>query len=317
MPQPAPGAAGQRRSLTRRLGPEELQALRQIPLPAILRTCGACPDRYDRKKWHTVQGTVSVTGLQFMNWNRGRGGGGAIDLVMHLEDLDFPAAVAWLRQRFCLPAPAASARPAARRLLLPPSDASQLSVVERYLVRQRALPEKLIAALIQSHELYADARANAVFLLRGEDQQPVGAELRGTGQVCWHGLAPGSRRDLGYFRVQSALPTSMVLCESAIDALSCYFLHSSCCAISTSGARADPGWLARLLEQGLPIYCGFDADPAGDQQAQLMTALHPEVRRLRPSHHDWNDVLQAAAPIHSSLCQTLPTPDWYLESKPS
>src|SRR5438105_1041325 len=174
MPQPAPGAAGQRRSMTGRRGPDELQAVRQIPLPAVLRTCGACPDRYDRQKWHTVQGTVSVTGLQFMNWNRGRGGGGAIDLVMHLEDLDFPAAVAWLRQRFCLPAPAASARPAARRLLLPPSDASQLSVVERYLVRQRALPEKLIAALIQSHELYADARANAVFLLRGEDQQPVG-----------------------------------------------------------------------------------------------------------------------------------------------
>lgn len=279
--------------MTRRLGPDELYALRQIPLPEVLRASGACRDRYDHKKWHTAQGSLSVTGMQFMNWNRGRGGGGAVDLVMHLENLDFPAALAWLRQHFSLP-PTASAWPAARRLLLPPRDASQLSAVERYLVRQRALPEKLIAALIQSDNLYADARANAVFLLRGEDYQPVGAELRGTGPARWRGLAPGSRRDLGYFRVQPTWPTSIVLCESAIDALSCYLLHSSCYAISTSGARADPRCIVRLVEQGLPIYCGFDADPAGDQQAQLMMALHPEVRRLRPSHHDWNAVLQAS-----------------------
>jgi hypothetical protein len=290
--------------MTGRLGGEELDALRQVPLPAVLRASGARPDRYDRKKWHTAQGSLSVTGMQFMNWNLGRGGGGAIDLVMHLENLDFSAAVAWLRQRFSLPAPAASARPAVRPLLLPQHDAGQMSAVERYLVEQRALPEKLIAALIQSHELYADAWGNAVFLLRGEDHQPVGAELRGTGPAPWHGLAPGSRRDLGYFRVQSAAPTrSLVLCESAIDALSCYLLHPGCCTMSTSGARADPPWLARLLEQPLLIYCGFDADPVGDQQAQLMVALHPQVLRLRPSHHDWNEVLQAnpvaAAPATS------------------
>jgi hypothetical protein len=288
--------------MTRRLGRDELCALRQVPLPDVLRAIGARPDGYDRKKWHTAQGSLSVSGMQFMNWNRGCGGGGAIDLIMHLEDLDFPAAVAWLRQRFSLPVPVSSARPALRPLLLPAPDASQLSAVELYLVRQRALPEKLITAWIQSGELYADARANAVFLLRGEDHQLVGAELRGTGPARWRGLAPGSRRDLGYFRVQSASPTSMVLCESAIDALSCYLLHSGCCAISTSGARADPRWLASLLEQGLPIYCGFDADPLGDQQAQVMMALHPKIPRLRPTHHDWNDVLQAnpvaAVPIH-------------------
>jgi hypothetical protein len=275
-----------------RLGPEELRALRQISLPAVLRACGARPDRYDRKKWHTVQGTLSVTGLQFMNWNHGCGGGGAIDLIMHLEDLDFLAAVHWLRQRFSLLAPASPARSAAHPLLLPPPEARRLSAVKHYLERQRALPEKLIATLIQSGTLYADAHANAVFLLRGENHQPVGAELRGTGPTRWRGLAPGSRRDLGYFRVRPVSPTTIVLCESAIDALSCYLLHPDCCAISTSGARADPRWLVVLLQQGLPIYCGFDADPAGDQQAQLMMVLHPEVRRLRPNHQDWNDMVK-------------------------
>ena len=160
-----------------------------------------------------------------------------------------------------------------------------------YYLERRALPGKLIVALIQSGMLYADVHANAVFLLQGENQQPVGAELRGTGPARWRGLAPGSRRDLGYFGVRPVSPTTSVLCESAIDALSCHVLHPACYAISTSGARADPCWLLPLLRQGLPIYCGFDADPVGDQQAQLMMRLHPEVLRLRPNLHDWNDVI--------------------------
>jgi hypothetical protein len=167
-----------------------------------------------------------------------------------------------------------------------------LSAVKCYLERQRALPGKLIAALVKSDMLYADTHANAVFLLRGENHQPVGAELRGTGPANWHGLAPGSRRDLGYFAVWPVSPTTMVLCESAIDAISCSLLHPDCSAISTSGAHADPRWLLVPLQQGLPIYCGYDADPVGDQQAQLMMVLHPEVRRLRPNRHDWNDVLK-------------------------
>jgi hypothetical protein len=288
--------------VTYRLGPDELQDLRRVPLPAVLRTCGARLDRYDRRKWHTSQGSLSVTGMKFMNWSRGCGGGGAIDLVMHLESLDFRAAVDWLRQRFSLSLlPALSVQPPACGLLLPTRDDQKLLAVERYLVRQRALPATLVTALIKSDDLYADARSNAVFVLRGKDQQPVGAELRGTGPSRWRGMAPGSRRDLGCFRVTPAPPTSIVLCESAIDALSCYLLFPGCYAISTSGARANPRWLSPLLELGLPVYCGFDADPTGDQQAQLMMRLYSAVLRLRPDHHDWNDVLHAT-PVPMNLC---------------
>jgi hypothetical protein len=63
--------------------------LRQIPLPAVLRACGARPERYDKAKWHTAQGTISITGMKFMNWNQNRGGGGAIDLAMHLNPWRF------------------------------------------------------------------------------------------------------------------------------------------------------------------------------------------------------------------------------------
>jgi hypothetical protein len=41
------------------------------------------------------------------------------------------------------------------------------------------------------------------------------------------------------------------------------------------------------------VYCGFDSDATGDTMAAQMIALHPSLRRLRPSRHDWNDVLES------------------------
>jgi hypothetical protein len=85
----------------------------------------------------------------------------------------------------------------------------------------------------------------------------------------------------------------VVLCESAIDALSCFALHPGYQCLSTAGARPNPRWLPPLLEQGCQVYCGFDADRTGDAMAGAMLALHPAVQRLRPSHHDWSDVLRS------------------------
>jgi hypothetical protein len=55
--------------------------------------------------------------------------------------------------------------------------------------------------------------------------------------------------------------------------------------------RADPPWLNVLIARGYTIFCGFDADHPADAAAARMITLHPTVRRLRPSAHDWNDVL--------------------------
>jgi protein strawberry notch len=268
--------------------------LRTVPLEAVLRQSGAQLDRSDPHKWHTAQGVLSITGAKFMNWTCAQGGGGAIDLVMHLHGLDFAQAVQWLAQSFpsgCLsqaqPAPLGAA------LALPKPDASKLGRVRQYLIQERRLPSALIESLIDSGVLYADARANVVFLLLGKDNQPVGAELRGTTARPWRGLAPGSRKDLGYFAVPADPRPAIVLVESAIDAISCFALHPDHRCLSTAGARANPRWLANLLDRGGPVYCGFDADPTGEAMAQALIALYPTVQRLRPPQHDWNDVLKA------------------------
>jgi hypothetical protein len=92
-------------------------------------------------------------------------------------------------------------------------------------------------------------------------------QLRGTGQRVWRGLAPGTRKNAGFFRVGKPGSKQIVLCESAIDAISCFQLHAQLddarlptdpICISTAGVRPDAPWLRPLLACGYDIYCGFD-----------------------------------------------------------
>jgi len=266
--------------------------VRGLPLQSVLLATGAKPDRFDKAKWHTAQGVISVTGMKFMNWNGGMGGGGAIDLAMHLNNMGFKDAVKWLWQHFgALDIQEQARLPRQATLRMPEADAGKLWRVKRYLAGERGIAPALIEPLIEAGRLYADNRANAVFLLLGKENTPVGAELRGTGDRPWRGMAPGSRKDLGFFAIHAADVDGIVLCESAIDAISCFAIHPRHRCISTAGARPNPCWLAPLIRQGCQVYCGFDADETGESMARAMIALYPAVKRLRPSLHDWNDVL--------------------------
>lgn len=278
--------------------------VREVPLEAVLSFRGAVRDRHDRSKWHSERGPLSVTGPKFNNWQRHEGGGKAIDLVMHLAEVDFRTAVEWLEQHLAgghfaaggLRGPAsretAPVAPSQSTLQLPVPEDRLLGRVLEYLTGCRCLSASLLEPLVKSGKLYADGRGNAVFLLvAGKANRPVGAELRGTGRRVWHGMARGTRKDAGYFWTGAKGSGKIVLCESAIDAISCLQIHPERICISTSGVRANPRWLSRLLARGYEIDCGFDADDPGDAGATRMLALYPAVKRLRPPAHDWNDAL--------------------------
>jgi len=271
---------------------ERAQKVRAVPLSEVLRLNDAQPDRYDPAKWHTCRGVLSVTGAKFLNWNCGQGGGGAIDLVMHLHHVGFSQALQWLETHFGAamgPAPSPPPRPT---LSLPSSSLQDLERVRRYLIQERHLPGHLLEPLLASGNLYADDRANAVFLLRDKSGEPVGAELRGTTAIPWRGMAPGSRKDLGCFAIPATQMPIVVLCESAIDAISCHALYPDHLCVSTAGARPNPAWLADLVGQSRQLYCGFDTDDTGEAMAQSMMQLHPAIQRLRPGGKDWNEMLQ-------------------------
>ena len=228
-----------------------------------------------------------------MNWKLGVGGGGAIDLAMHLMDCDFKTALRWLDANFAGAAAfLEKQRPNAKAFRPPPGCDANLPAIKEYLCSRRRIPLHAVDALLESGRLYADRRKNTVFPMLGKNAEVVGAELRGTGAAKWRGVAPGSRKSLGAFIVNSRKSRKMVLCESAIDAISVFVLHPWCVAVSTSGASADPAWLGNVLAKGYEVFCGFDSDETAERLARKMIRLHPSVKRLRPELKDWNDVLK-------------------------
>jgi hypothetical protein len=270
------------------------ERLRNVPLTEVLLAIGSKRDRYDKARWHTPKGVISVTGMKFFNWNCSVGGGGAIDLVMHVCGLDFKGTLVWLSERFpggsAIAAPDASPKPS---LQLPPPEIQNLPNVKHYLHDDRKIDAAVIDYLIHSGDLYADHRANAVFVMRSTDKVPMGAELRGTGPRRWRGMAIGSQKDEGYFSIRNVCIDGIILCESAIDAISCFIIKPQYYCISTAGARPSPTWLQRLVRHYRKVYCGFDADPPGESTAEAMIQVYPSIKRLRPQQHDWNDMLRS------------------------
>jgi hypothetical protein len=178
---------------------------------------------------------------------------------------------------------------------LPPRDDGKLSQIRYYLMHRRCLPKTVVDYLIDRGVLYADDKANAVFLLLGKGTRVVGAEIRGTNDHFrkWHALAAGTKKHWGCFYIRDKGAKKLVLCESAIDAISYFVLHQQCMAVSTSGANPNPHWINHFMDRGFEIFCAFDSDETGERTANRMQELYPAIKRLKPQKHDWNEVLKA------------------------
>ena len=173
--------------------------------------------------------------------------------------------------------------------------------VRHHLIEDRALPAPYVDRLHERGDLYADAKRNAVFVCRGPDGEAVGAELKGTvarpDGSRFSGLAPGSRKDRGGFRIGSlAKATAVYLVESAIDAVSLVAIlmtrrERDFAVISTAGSAPEPrAWLAGIADTVRRV-CAFDNDAPGDKAADRLRRHRFE--RMKPTRKDWNDDLRA------------------------
>ncbi len=300
--------------------------VRGIDLEDTMRALGGERDRYDKHKWQVNGEHISINGEKFYNHDRQSGGGQSIDLVMHVGGYTFRQAVAYLnREAGPEMAVAAAAQYGARqgqeiverergepaRFLPPARDEGRWPQVRAYLTEERALPHGMVDELHAQGTLYADRRANAVFLRTDTEGQAVGASLRGTLPGShFQGLALGSRREEGHFSFTVGEPApyrvpQVHIAESPIDALSRAALaqrageRGEFIFVSNDGHGELP---RRQIEEGLArgalVHCGFDNDAGGDLLWAQVQEAYPRAEaivRERPptSAKDWNDALQA------------------------
>jgi len=89
----------------------------------------------------------------------------------------------------------------------PQADEARWPQVRAYLVEQRGIPRGMIDERHKRETIYADSRANAVFLRTNEEGQAMGASLRGTLPGSeFQGLAYGARRDEEHFSLTIETP---------------------------------------------------------------------------------------------------------------
>jgi hypothetical protein len=287
-------------------------SVRDLPLEQVAYELGLDPDPKDKHKWKHENHIINITGSKFYDWQHLKGGGGAIDLVMHVNSSDFKQAVAWLNDCFGEGATLTAATYKTKEIIqteqlrpfIPPTpDVDKWLLVKTYLTRERRLPSSLVDSLHQQGLVYADDKQNAVFIRRDLDEQTItGASLRGTAGVdnTFKGLALGSKRSAGWFHFQQGGQSSdpiqrAVLVESPIDAMSFAVLDRTdsrkTIYLSTDGAGTVPLEFLRMLPNK-SVVVAYDNDQPGNLMAQRVMEQLPNSVRRTPKATDWNEDLK-------------------------
>jgi hypothetical protein len=287
--------------------------LREIPLNTVLERFGAVQDPKDNDNWKTEQGRVTVTGSKFFNHDLSVGGGGSIDLTMHLHGCDYKTAIATLAQEFGQDATAAAvANESLKRVEeavtaadpvqseLPADVPQNWPGVKKWLETTRKIPAAIVDAFRAQGLIRADERGNAVFV----NQQRNGGEIRGKGANF-----KGYRGKRGSMIFTRGPEKSALVVESGSDAMAFCAQNSGFGkVISTGGSfgKETIEQLKDLQKQGFRIVVGTDNDKSGDAKFdQLRSALGiTHAERMKPKGRDWQDDMKAAPVLESERART-------------
>ncbi len=276
------------------------EQLRGIDLEIVAERLGLERDLTNPQKWRSEEHIIRIQEGKFQDWAMSTEGEGAIELVMHIQNADLKAAIAWLSRQFLT-------QPNEQ---FPQAMEAHWEAVRADLVEVRELPGDWIDRLHTRGLIYADAQKNAVFLRYPEQQHgiswsrghPIGAELQRASEPASQDLAPRTSNEQGWFwlRQGEGEVQRIVLVGSAIDALSLAALErkkgqNSGATVYLATDRSVPTQALRShLEQGRQVIVAFDADKAGERLAWQVAHEVLGVRRMSPAvGKDWNDRLRA------------------------
>lgn len=273
----------------------DIEKLRQLDLTAVCSVLGLERDSTDTQQFKTDGFRIDVNGLKWFDHHAQKGGGGAIDLTMHVKKISFISACNYLCSvsgelstvtHTTTTAPARTTKP-------PAPNNSNLSAVMAYLTDKRGLNVDLVRWCTENGLIYADSRRNCVFRYG-----LTGSELRGTGAVQWRSVY-GTIESGFILPARNAVGVAVL--ESAIDALSYRQLHRDVITVSIAGNgnhKVINQAVAIAKAKNLPVLSAFDNDNGGNIADKILNdsagLCGVKVIQDRPITKDWNEVLKPA-----------------------
>jgi hypothetical protein len=285
----------------------ETDRLRDIDLHLVMNILGYSQDTHDKNQYKTHAGRISINmdngKSKFYNHDVGFGKGGAIDLVMHVENCKYNDALRILGGVIDTPkiiaAAAVRAQTEAAKALdelapMPDPVDSTWHRVRDYLSQERKISLDIIDKLYIQGKLYSDKFANACF------RYTSGAvELRGTMGFKFHGFRGKLSGGLMIIlpKIKHDDNKKLALVEGAIDAMSYAELHPthSVAAIGGKGNLKKAIEFLKSNEKGktFEILIATDNEKMEMLEKAKFEFEFGKYYRHTPIGHDWNDDLSA------------------------
>ena len=307
-----------------RLQQEELRAMkatrteaaRDVPLSLVAEQYFQTLGRKEgaSEVWEAPDHKLVITGAKFYDHKPSQqtGGGGAIDLVMHLWGVTFGTALEIIEglapglsrgaaQVFAL-THSKSVTPrredfATLRERWAKATPDKLENAVRYLTEVRGIPATVVQAVVDRGDLWANRHGSCVFAHRDRDRVIRGCTVRGsdfTPQPNAFKQTLGDKASAWFSVGGGWSAPEAVLVESPIDALSLASLGHKPGAqiISTAGAADLSCVIDSVQRERRKLWLGFDNDDAGRRFAQQASALCTSVPGVcTPLGKDWNEEL--------------------------
>ncbi|MFN6454709.1 MAG: MobV family relaxase [Nostoc sp. EfeVER01] len=262
-------------------------------------------------EWVGGNHIINIDASQFTDFGNGSslGGNSAIDLVKHVNQCNQTTAIAWLGERFGEAGAQRGAIAHAQKVAAdiiqtqpvpqftpPVEDKANWSVVEHYLKQKRGIPSDCVQMLHNQGLVYADSKANVVFVMRDLNGKTKGAFLEGTANT-FSGYELGTvRRDSWFYFTLGKKPSeqtsTVVLSDSPIDAISVAMLEYLFKGIPENRtvymAADDTSNLpVERLRNVTHVQVAFSQSTA----ARAVKELLPHSTQLKCESRDWNTQL--------------------------
>jgi hypothetical protein len=262
---------------------------------------------------------IVVTGSRWFDNKAGLGGGGAIDLVIHVAKVDFSEACRSLADHF---RPSAATQktlsvPKSSQQSLHPEkksfeelaaiyavrDETKWPIARAYLVERRKIAAGLVDELHQAGTVFANNHCpnpSLVFLHRDLQGVVRGASLRDTKHQSAFRPCLGNKLTAWFAVGEITTAPTIAVVESPIDAISYYCLHAhragELTVVSCAGAIVPHELMGQAYERKQSFIVALDNDRAGEHGWRK--ARDASSKRIgfqiswdSPKRKDWNEEL--------------------------